>query len=297
MTTDGNAGSGDTRHPRPEQRDTPPGRGPVLASVGDLEVRVSTDPADIAASQALRYEVFYLEMSAIPTSAMAAVGRDFDDYDEICDHLLVFDYAAPPREDGGVRIVGTYRMLRQEVALNSEHGFYTATEYDISPFLKKMREGGIRFVELGRSCTHADYRDGATIIELLWKGIMSYVTQHNIDVMFGCASFETTKPDDLAIALSYLYYECMAPEEWCVRALDDRYVQMDRVPPEKVTLRGALRGLPPLIKGYLRAGAWIGDGAVVDLQFGTTDVLIIFPVERINARYLSRYVVSPKEGE
>ncbi len=258
----------------------------VLATSGALEVRVSTSQADIEASQALRYQVFYEEMSAQPSAEMEALRRDFDDFDKICDHLLVFDRSAPPREDGGVPVVGTYRLLRQDVA-DSHSGFYTADEYDISLFEQRMGKG-TRFLELGRSCTHRKYRTKPTI-ELLWRGIMAYVARHDLDVMFGCASIEGTDPDRLAVPLSFLYHEYLAPADWRVRAVDARFVDMNRLPKEEIDLRTALKALPPLIKGYIRAGAYIGDGAVVDHQFGTTDVLIIFPVSEINDRYFSRF--------
>jgi len=257
-----------------------------LARSGTLEVRLATGPEDIAASQALRYQVFYEEMSATPSRETLAAQRDFDDFDRLCDHLIVIDHAAQPRADGGAAVVGTYRLLRQEVA-DANGGFYTAAEFDIRPFQEKMA-AGTRFLELGRSCTHRNYRNKPTI-ELLWRGIMAYVDRYDLDVMFGCASFEGTDPDMLALPLSYLHHNCFPPEEWCVRALPERFVEMNRVSKEDLDMRGALRGLPPLIKGYIRAGAYIGDGAVIDSQFGTTDVLIIFPVAQINDRYFSRF--------
>ena len=262
------------------------GRDTVLARNGGLEARIATSPADIAASQELRYQVFYREMSARGCAEIEAQQRDFDDFDKICDHLLAFDTRPPLRADGGFRVVGTYRLLRQDVA-DASCGFYTADEFDISPLKAKMRQG-VRFLELGRSCTHKDYRTKPTI-ELLWKGIMAYVAMHRLDVMFGCASFEGTNPDDLAVPLSFLHHECRAPEDWRVHPLADRYVRMDRIAREDIHLRDALRALPPLIKGYVRAGAYIGEGAVVDHQFGTTDVFVVLPVEAIAARYLGHF--------
>ncbi len=258
----------------------------VHATSGKLEVRLASSQAEIEASQELRYQVFYQEMSARPSPEMAALRRDFDDFDHVCDHLLVFDHGASVREDGGPMVVGTYRLLRQDVADRSG-GFYTTAEYDIAPFVARMRQG-TRFLELGRSCTHHAYRNKPTI-ELLWRGIMAYVHAYDLDVMFGCASIEGTDPDSLALPLSFLYHDYLAPEEWRVRAVADRFVEMNRMPVDQVELRKALKALPPLIKGYIRAGAYIGDGAVVDYQFGTTDVLIIFPVEQINERYRSRF--------
>ncbi len=118
---------------------------------------------------------------------------------------------------------------------------------------------------------------------------MHYVTEHDLDVMFGCASFEGTEPDQLAAPLSYLHHHHAAPEDWKVRALPELYVEMNRMAEDALDPREALRALPPMIKGYLRAGCYIGEGAVIDRQFGTTDVLILFPVAQISDRYLSKF--------
>ena len=96
--------------------------------------------------------------------------------------------------------------------------------------------------------------------------------------MIGCASLDGTEPKQLAMPLSFLHHYARAPEEWRARALPERYVEMNRMSKEAIDPKAALRALPPLIKGYLRLGAYIGDGAVVDHEFGTTDVLIVLPV-------------------
>lgn len=263
----------------------------TIARRGSLEVRIAQTPEEIDAAQALRYRVFYEEMSATPDAKALATRRDADRFDEFCDHLLVVDHALADADAGeGVQakaVVGCYRLLRQEVA-DQHGGFYTAGEYDIEPLLARARNEGLRFLELGRSCVLEGYRNKRSV-ELLWHGIGYYLAMHNLDVMFGCASFETTDPDALALPLSYLYHEFLTPDEWYVRALGDQYVEMNRIPKDEINLRDALRALPPMIKGYIRAGCYIGDGAVVDEQFGTTDVLILFPVSRINDRYFSKF--------
>jgi putative hemolysin len=260
---------------------------PLSAGIrsGSLEVRLARGQAEIEASQALRYQVFYEEMSARPSPDMAAKRRDIDDFDAICDHLLVFDHEHGGA-DGGPAVVGTYRLLRQDVA-EQHGGFYTAKEFDIDPLIARQPRG-TRFLELGRSCTHADYRTKMAI-ELLWRGIMAYNIRHGIDVMFGCASLPGNDPDALALPLSFLYHQCLAPAEWCVRAHEHLFVEMNRIPKDEIDLKAALRALPPLIKGYVRAGAYIGDGAYIDRQFNTTDVLIILPIERVDPRYKERF--------
>jgi L-ornithine Nalpha-acyltransferase len=148
----------------------------------------------------------------------------------------------------------------------------------------------LRFLELGRSCVLPRYRNKRTV-ELLWHGIWSYVRQHRLDVMIGCASFEGTDPDRLALPLSFLHHYAQAPEAWRARAHSSRRVEMNRMAKQAINPKAALHELPPLIKGYLRLGATIGDGAVIDHQFGTTDVLIVMPVSAINARYIGHFGV------
>ncbi|GAK34780.1 ornithine-acyl ACP N-acyltransferase [Iodidimonas nitroreducens] len=257
------------------------------ARSGPLEVRCSREESEILEAQRLRYRIFYEEMSAQPTLQMQRERRDMDVYDPLCDHLLVIDHSKPK----GSRVVGTYRLLRQRVA--SQHGgFYSAQEYDLGPlmgerFQAHMGKGG-QLLELGRSCVARDYRSNATIT-LLWKGIAGYLAEHSIAYMFGCASLHGTDPDALAAPLSYLWHEHLCPADFMVRAVPERFEDMNRVPRDQLDIRMARRSLPPLIKGYLRLGCFIGDGAVVDDQFGTTDVFILLPVERVTKRYSMRF--------
>jgi len=258
---------------------------------GALEVRLARSAREIDAAQALRYRVFYEEMSATPDEETRRTKRDADRFDAICDHLLVLDHdLAPDGEDAEGNlpleaVVGCYCLLRQDVAARND-GFYTASEYEIGPLL--ARHSNLNFLELGRSCVLKPYRNRPTV-ELLWHGIMHYVTEHNLDVMFGCASFEGTDPQKLAPALSFLHHHHAAPDDWKVRALPDLYVEMNIIAEDALDQREALRALPPMIKGYLRAGCYIGEGAVIDRQFNTTDVLILFPVAQISERYLTKF--------
>lgn len=265
------------------------GVGETLGRIGSLEVRLARKASEVRKAQALRYHVFYEEMSAIADAEMLESKRDIDAFDDICDHLLVLDHDAPTRAKPFGRrkpqIVGTYRLLRQDVA-EMHGGFYTSGEYDIQRLVDA--KPNMRFLELGRSCVLKQYRNKRTV-ELLWHGLWAYILMHGIDAMIGCASFEGTDPERLALPLSFLHHNASAPGEWNVRALDERYVEMNRMSKEAINDRDALRELPPLIKGYLRLGASIGDGAVVDHQFGTTDVLIILPVSALNERYVNYY--------
>jgi putative hemolysin len=253
----------------------------VLGRIGNLELRLAVSQSDLECAQRLRYQVFYEEMAAQPDPRTLLTRRDSDAFDALCDHLLVLDHAGA----GAAQVVGTYRLLRQEVA--AQHGgFYTSGEYDIAPLLAAHPD--MRVLELGRSCVLAPYRNKRTV-ELLWHGIWAYVLHHRIDVMLGCASLPGADPDKLSLPLSFLHHHALAPEEWRARAWEHLHVPMDRLPQELVDVKAALAALPPLIKGYLRLGAGFGDGAVVDRQFGTTDVLVVLPVSRISPRYIAHF--------
>lgn len=265
----------------------------VYGRIGNLEVRLARSRKDILKAQRLRYEVFYEEMSATPSVLGSMRRLDQDPYDAVCDHLLVVDRAGElAAVPGGwartrnAQVVGTYRVLRQEVAQRSL-GFYTASEYDIDPLIA-AKSPRYRFMELGRSCVLQPYRTKRSV-ELLWHGLWTYIREHKVDVMIGCASFEGTDPKAHAMALSFLHHHAMAPAEWRCRAHEHLHVPMDLLPKEKVDMKAALKAMPPLIKGYLRLGAFVGDGAVIDRQFGTTDVLIVLPVEKIDPRYFDHF--------
>ena len=197
---------------------------PVLGRLGSLEVRLATTAKEIRRAQRLRFKVFYEEMAAVPNGAALLSRRDVDAYDFICDHILVLDHAVEPKpfRKPKPKVVGTYRLLRHEVA-DRHDGFYTASEYDIAPLIDANPH--LRFLELGRSCVLEPYR----------------------------------------------------------------YVSMNRMSREAVDPKAALHALPPLIKGYLRVGATFGDGAVIDRQFGTTDVFVVLPVSAISQRYIAHF--------
>ncbi|WP_375465616.1 GNAT family N-acetyltransferase [uncultured Methylobacterium sp.] len=261
---------------------------PSLGRIGSLEVRLADRKSEVRRAQRLRYKVFYEEMSAVPTGLAMLSRRDVDAYDAICDHLLVIDHAATvakPFRRPRPKVVGTYRLLRGDAA-ERNFGFYSAGEYDLAPVL--AAHPGKRLLELGRSCVLRPYRTKRTV-ELLWAGIYAYVLRHRIDALIGCASLEGTDPDRLALPLSFLHHHARAPEGWRARALPGRHVAMDRISREAIDPKAALKALPPLIKGYLRVGATFGDGAVIDRQFGTTDVFVVLPVAAIGARYLGHF--------
>ncbi|MEK9708110.1 MAG: GNAT family N-acyltransferase, partial [Alphaproteobacteria bacterium] len=208
---------------------------------GTLGARLARDASDIAAAQALRYRVFYDEMRAVPDAETKAARRDVDPFDEVCEHLLVFDTERGEGPDG---IVATYRLLRGSRAREKGHRFYTAGEYDISMLENQMGE----ILELGRSCVDANYR-GRPTMQLLWGAIAQFVFHHNVGLMFGCASLHGVDPEALALPLSYLHHFHQAPEALCPRALPNLSVDMDFMPADEIDQKAALAALPPLVKG------------------------------------------------
>ena len=252
----------------------------VKVVAGDFEVRLARNAAEINAAQALRYRVFYEEMQARPTAEVAATRRDVDAFDSVCDHLLVLDRR---RGEGPEGIVGTYRLIRRPAAARMGR-FYSSAEYDIQPMIDYPGE----VLELGRSCIERDARNTATM-QMLWRGIALYAFHYNIQVMFGCASLPGTDPAQHALPLSYLYHHHLAPPEIRVRALAGRYVTMDMLAPGSYDARKAMARVPPLIKGYLRLGGFVGDGAVIDQEFNTTDVFIIVKTELVTEKYIRHY--------
>jgi len=248
--------------------------------LGQLVLRLARNEAEIVAAQRLRYRVFYEEMQATPIGTMAEEKRDFDRFDPICDHLLVLDSELG---SGPQAVVGTYRLLRRSVV--EQHGdFYTAGEYDISKILAVKGE----LVELGRSCVDARHRSGATVQALL-RGLGAYVDQYDIKIMFGCASLHGTDPQELAMPLSFIYHHLLAPVELRPRALEHLYVPMNLIPKDQIEMKEGLASLPPLIKGYARAGCRFGCGAVIDEQFNTIDVCVMLDVAATTNKYKQRF--------
>lgn len=245
-----------------------------------LTVRLAETEAEIVAAQRLRYRIFCEEMGGKANTDVQTQKRDFDIYDDVCYHLLVIDRDRV----GDDRVVGTYRLLMRQ-NMQKIGKFYTESEYDVSTV--KAYPGEV--LELGRSCVEKQYRT-RPVIQLLWHGIGSFIAEKDIKLMFGCASFHGTDVTEHAHALAYLYHYHLAPAHICPRALPEHYVAMNTMPKEQVVPRAAIAVLPPLIKGYLRLNANVGDGAVRDFAYNTTDVSIVLQTEQVKARYVERYV-------
>ena len=253
----------------------------TIVQLNDLELRVATEAAELQAAQSLRYQVFYEEMGAVPDPAARRSRRDVDPFDAHAEHLIVIDHARST--SSRPHVVGCYRMLRESVARRIG-GFYTSAEYDLSGVTDRRGE----ILELGRSCVAREYRSGL-VMQLLWKGIAELSEQFGSGLMLGCASLPGTDVAAVAAQIRYLHERHLAPIGLRPCALAHRRIAHEPFGIDGYSPERAFRSLPPLLKAYLRVGAMIGEGGVLDEQFNTIDVCIVLPSERIERRYLKHY--------
>lgn len=245
-----------------------------------ISIRLARNEDEVRAAQELRYKVFYEEYGAKADPETLRLKRDADPYDMVADHLIVVDNEAPGPQP---KIVGTYRVIRQEGA-DKIGGFYSSAEYDITP----LHNCGMNMLELGRSCVLPEYRT-RSVLQLLWQGITNYVLEHKIEILFGCASFHGTDVNAISRQLAYLHHYHLAPPALRPIARKERYVEMNLHDKEPLNPREMINTLPPLIKGYLRAGCMVGEGAVIDEQFNTIDVAIVLHTEMMASAYRKHF--------
>lgn len=257
---------------------------PIIA--GDLEVLLAQTSEHIAWAQELRYRVFVEEMGAKASAETHAIKRDSDAFDSVCDHLLVIDHSTPKGQNP---VVGTYRLLRRKVAQTFGR-FYSESEFDIRSIIA-FDEGG-EVLELGRSCVDIRYRTRSSM-QLLWRGIGAYVARNNIQLMFGCASFNGIDTKQHLLALSYLHHYHLAPENLRSFALPSYAAAIDYLPKQAVDTGKAIMAMPPLVKGYLRLGCYIGEGVAVDREYNCLDVCIILRTDKVGEKYATRYSTNP----
>lgn len=232
-------------------------------------VKLATTAAELRAAQRLRYEVFVSELGGGGAMVDHDARLERDRFDPFFDHLIAID-------DATGQTIGVYRVLRDDQA-RAAGQFYSEDEYDLSV----LRQSGRRLLELGRSCLHHDYRGGMAMYHL-WQALAGYVAEHEIEVLFGVASFHGTDPAALAAPLSLLHHRHLAPEDLRVKARE--YQPMDLIPEADLDRRQAMLRTPALIKAYLRLGGFVGEGAFIDHAFNTTDVCLILDTARMNDR-------------
>ncbi len=233
-----------------------------------LQVGLARGADEILEAQRLRYRVFAEELGANLPSRRPGV--DCDLYDPFCDHLVVRD------EDSG-RVVGTYRILAPEAARRCG-GYYSENEFD----LVRLAHLRPNLVEIGRSCIDAEYRSGA-VIALLWSGLARYMLERGHDYLIGCASIGMADGGHGAAGIYARLQEAhSAPLEY--RAFPRCPLPLDRLTPNLAA------EVPPLLKGYVRAGAWICGEPAWDPDFNTADLLVLMPMSRVDGRYARHFL-------
>lgn len=227
------------------------------------------------AAARLRYEVFIRELGGDGSGVDHLEMLETDCFDAHVDHLIAVDCEA------GDAVIGVYRLMRDDMC-QSAGQFYSESEYDLSA----LKATGRRLLELGRSCVHSDYRNG-TVMYHLWQGLAEYIALHEIEVLFGVASFHGTDPGILAHPLSHLANTFAAPES--LRATSRSYVDMKLIAPDQIDRTRAMRETPALIKAYLRLGGMVGDGAFIDHDFNTIDVCLVMDTAHLSEKHREIY--------
>lgn len=240
----------------------------------DFQVRLAQTDADVQAAQRLRYDVFVRELGGGGPMVDHTAGLEQDRFDPYFDHLLLTDL----RND---KLAGVYRVMRGDMAARAG-GFYSETEYNLTP----LKNSGRKLLELGRSCLDPAYRGGMAMHHL-WAALGRYVAEHEIEVLFGVASFHGTDTAALAEPLSLLHHRHLAPADLRVRARE--ITPMDLIPEAELDRRKAMLAVPSLIKAYLRLGGTVGEGAYIDRAFNTTDVCLILDTKQMSARQARFY--------
>lgn len=244
-------------------------------------LRLARDARDLQAAMRLRYKVFVEELGGDGPLVDHAARLEQDEFDAHFDHLLLIDET---RDSAALEdVVGVYRLFPCDRAAAFGR-FYSEGEYDLDP----LRKSGRKLLELGRSCVHPDYRGSAAMF-LLWNGLADYVLENGVEILFGVASFHGTDAQALAEPLSYLHHNHLAPPELCPVARPEHRQDMNLMPADRIDRRRAMQATPALIKGYLRLGGMVGDGAWIDHQFNTTDVCLVVDTSRMSVRHREFY--------
>ena len=244
----------------------------------NFTIKIAESNFEIKKAQSLRYKIFFKEKKIKKKSFKFLLQRDYDFYDKISDHLIIIDNNREIRDN----VIGTYRLLRGNCA-KLYRGFYTEQEFDISNLKKNFSSKDI--LELGRSCVHPQYRSGI-ILKLLWQGISNYIKMYKIKVLMGCASFHGTNPSKFKDEFSLLYKSYRLPEDYDVKSLQSNEISFNK----NINHSTILNKLPPLIKGYLRAGGMVSENFYIDKEFETIDYCVIILTEKIVSRYQNKFL-------
>ena len=242
-----------------------------------FQARLARDDTDLMAALRLRYDVFVRELGGDGPLVDHDAQVERDKFDPFYDHLVLVDETRRP----GDHVVGAYRLMQADGAARAGQ-FYCEDEYDLTA----LRALDRKLLELGRSCLHPDYRGGTAMFEL-WGALARYVAAHEVEILFGVASFHGTDIAALAQALSLLHHRHLAPKN--LRVTSRVFQPMDLMSEDQIDRPAAMRDTPALIKAYLRLGGCVGEGAYVDHAFNTTDVCLVMDTAQMSTRHQGIY--------
>lgn len=248
---------------------------PFKIDADDFQIKIAENEADIHKAQKLRHQIFLEEGLGVSHET----GLDFDEYDQLADHLMIIDNASGDA-------VGTYRLI------HSQHSkkFYSQGEFNLDHFLKI---DGIK-LEMGRACTHANFRNGRTM-DLLWQGLSHYILISNVRYLFGCSSVDTTEPDTMFSMLKSLYNHAQLKNNYGIHPIGAFvWPEAEKLFARAEPMNGYKKELPPLLRSYLHAGSFVHGMPAYDKDFACFDLLTILDLKELNEKFAQRYGPFPK---
>jgi len=246
--------------------------------VFNFQVKIAENDQEIQQALNLRYQVFKLEMAGRSEKEMADQ-LDRDKYDRFCDHLIVID-----KEKN--KTVGTYRLILSS-RVDKKIGFYSENFFDITNI--KQLANDYPILELGRSCVHKDYRS-QMVINLLWNGIAEYIKSYRVRYLFGSTRLLTNQPTQVSKIYKYLKERFFVEPKFRVSAKEENKFDTLNEDIKINHPRDILAHLPPLLKGYLRAGVLVCGPPAVNRDLDVVLIFILLDVARIARPYKRHYL-------
>lgn len=239
-------------------------------STDDFEVKIAENESDINNAQRLRHKIFLEEGLGTQHES----GRDFDKYDQIADHLMILDNTSG-------EAIGTYRLINSQFA----NSFYSQNEFYLDDFLAI---DGIK-LEMGRACTHMDFRNGRTM-DLLWQGLSKYISLSETRFLFGCSSVNTADPQVMFSMLKAIANKDKRKTELNIHPIGKyRWPDDDKVFASVDPMPGFTKELPPLLRSYLHAGSFVHGMPAYDADFSCFDLLTILDLTQLTSKFQARY--------
>lgn len=247
-----------------------------------FEIRFAQNKIEIIESQKLRHKVFIEEMGGLRNNLSLVSNLESDKFDDFCRHLIIIDHKNSKQFPNG-KIIGVTRLMLIEDSKNGI-GFYCSQEFNINSIISTKKE----CLEIGRTCIDNEYRN-TLILHFLWIELGSFCSKTGVKILFGVASFSGNNVKKIEMALSHIHNNYLAPPKIRPMALEHGYIKMNIVPKDKINKLNALKQMPSLLKSYLRLGAKVGEGAFMDKELNTIDVLIMIDVSNMTNKYKIYY--------